>query len=160
MIIGQLKRKGQIICVEKKLEKLLRQNQQQKKYPLASCICADAADSHKIFPHEYFDKVMLDVPCSNTGEMSKRPEVRWRLRPGDEERLFCLQRDMLESASRVLRPGGELVYATCSLFQDENEHVVHEWAEKNPHFTLIHEETTLPISQRPFGGYHAIIKRL
>src|SRR5260370_5788935 len=61
---------------------------------------------------EIFDRILLDVPCSNTGVLGKRPEVRWRLRPVDIVELAAIQSRLLRSACSHLAPGGRLVYST------------------------------------------------
>lgn len=71
-----------------------------------------------------FDRVMLDAPCSGTGTLARHPEIKWRLAPGDLVRLAEAQAAMLRNALDMLRPGGRLVYATCSLEPEENEQVV------------------------------------
>jgi 16S rRNA (cytosine967-C5)-methyltransferase len=71
-----------------------------------------------------FDRVLLDAPCSGTGTLSRNPEIKWRLEPGDLSRLAAIQAEMLRNALGVLAPGGRLVYATCSLEPEENEQVV------------------------------------
>jgi 16S rRNA (cytosine967-C5)-methyltransferase len=71
-----------------------------------------------------FDKVLVDAPCSGTGTLGRNPEIKWRLEPGDLPRQQERQRGILANAMRVLRPGGRLVYSTCSLEQEENEQVV------------------------------------
>ncbi|MBN1522773.1 MAG: hypothetical protein JW928_09610 [Candidatus Aureabacteria bacterium] len=157
IIAGLLKGEGKLVCVEKNLKKLARQKESMKESSLFSFICGDAGKTHELFSSEAFDRIMLDVPCSNTGEMSRRPEVRWRLKKNDAKRLSHIQKDLLKSASEVLKAGGVLVYSTCSLMQEENEDAVRKFLEKNPQFYLIKEETTLPICERPYGGYYAKI---
>ena len=71
-----------------------------------------------------FDRVLIDAPCSGLGSMRRNPDARWRLRPADLESLARVQREILESAAQVLRPGGSLVYATCTVTPEENEEVV------------------------------------
>ena len=71
-----------------------------------------------------FDRVLLDAPCSGTGTLARNPEIKWRLNPGDLERLAAAQVRMLEYALGALAPGGRLVNATCSLEPEENEWVV------------------------------------
>jgi 16S rRNA (cytosine967-C5)-methyltransferase len=66
----------------------------------------------------------LDAPCSGTGTLGRNPEIKWRLKPEDLPRLAQLQRQMLAQALPCLKPGGRLVYSTCSLEKEENEDVV------------------------------------
>jgi 16S rRNA (cytosine967-C5)-methyltransferase len=71
-----------------------------------------------------FDRILVDVPCSGTGTLSRNPEIRWRLTPEDLARHHCRQTAILRAALDCLRPGGRLVYATCSLEPEENMDVV------------------------------------
>lgn len=73
---------------------------------------------------EGYDAVLLDVPCSNTGVMRHRVDVKWRLQPGDFKKHPQQQLSLLHSAARMVAPGGRLVYSTCSIDAEENEHVV------------------------------------
>jgi 16S rRNA (cytosine967-C5)-methyltransferase len=71
-----------------------------------------------------FDRILVDAPCSGTGTLARNPEIKWRLRPSDLARFADLQRKILENALPHLKPGGKLVYSTCSLEREENEEVI------------------------------------
>ncbi|MBZ5633210.1 MAG: hypothetical protein LAO55_08780 [Acidobacteriia bacterium] len=71
-----------------------------------------------------FDRILVDAPCSGTGTLARNPEIKWRLRASDLQRFALLQRKILEHALPHLKPGGRLVYATCSLEREENEDVI------------------------------------
>ncbi|MBM3774875.1 MAG: hypothetical protein FJW37_06870 [Acidobacteria bacterium] len=71
-----------------------------------------------------FERILLDAPCSGTGTLARNPEIKWRLKPEDIDRLHELQVAMLSRALEALAPGGLLVYSTCSLEQEENEDVI------------------------------------
>lgn len=73
-----------------------------------------------------FDRVLVDAPCSGTGTLARNPEIKWRLKPADLPRFAALQRKILANAQAALKPGGRLVYATCSLEPEENEEVAPE----------------------------------
>jgi len=86
---------------------------------------------------ELYDGVLVDVPCSNTGVMRHRVDVKWRLQPGDFAKHARQQRDLLRAAARWVAPGGRLVYSTCSLESEENEQVVNAFlAEAGTLWTL------------------------
>jgi 16S rRNA (cytosine967-C5)-methyltransferase len=84
-----------------------------------------ALRSHKL--PESFDAVLLDVPCSNTGVMRHRADVKWRLQAGDFKKHPQQQLALLHAAARLVAPGGRLVYSTCSIDTEENEAVVKEF---------------------------------
>ena len=71
-----------------------------------------------------FDRILVDAPCSGTGTLARNPEIKWRLRQTDLSRFAGLQRKILENALPHLKPGGRLIYATCSLEREENEDIV------------------------------------
>src|SRR5579871_3233098 len=75
-----------------------------------------------------FDRILVDAPCTGTGTLARNPEIKWRLRPEDIDRLAALQRAFLANALERLRPGGRLVYSTCSLEPEENEAIVAPYA--------------------------------
>ncbi|MBZ5674546.1 MAG: hypothetical protein LAP61_09900 [Acidobacteriia bacterium] len=82
-------------------------------------------DAATILPFSVkFDRILVDAPCSGTGTLARNPEIKWRLRPDDLSRFAALQRKILENALPSLKPGGRLVYATCSLEREENEDIV------------------------------------
>jgi 16S rRNA (cytosine967-C5)-methyltransferase len=76
------------------------------------------------FAPESFDKVLVDAPCSGTGTLRRNPEIRWRLVPEDIGRFASQQKQILTNAAGVVKPGGRLVYSTCSVEREENEEVI------------------------------------
>lgn len=78
------------------------------------------------------DYILLDAPCSGSGALRRRPDIRWRQSPEKVEENARLQRELLEAAVEILAPGGEMVYSTCSLLEEENEAVVQAVLERHP----------------------------
>lgn len=109
-----------------------------------------------------FDCILLDVPCSNTGVLSKRVEVRYRLRPNTVCRLAKTQSKLLGCAVTMLKPQGVICYSTCSIAKEENGRQIKEFLRANPDFELQSEQLTLPSAQRPDrdGGYAAVLVNL
>ena len=104
-----------------------------------------------------FDAVLLDVPCSNTGVIQRRVDVRWRLTPQEIRRLAALQRSILENASQAVKPGGRLVYSTCSIDAEEDGLVVRDFLQNHPEWTLKEEKLILPHEEKSDGAYAALL---
>ena len=85
-------------------------------------------------PESSFDCVMVDAPCSGTGTLRRNPEIRWRISPADIDELAVRQRRILQNAAKVVKPGGRLVYSTCSVEREENEVVRRSFLENNKSF--------------------------
>jgi len=81
-----------------------------------------------------FDGVLVDAPCSGLGTLRRDPEIKWRRTTADFESVTALQLQILAAAAAVVRPGGRIVYATCSSEPDENEAVVARFLESQPEF--------------------------
>ena len=83
-----------------------------------------------------FDVVLTDVPCSGTGTWRRNPDTRWRSFGPSLDELTIIQADIMDKASAAVKPGGRLVYATCSLLPEENEQQVEKFLARHPEFTL------------------------
>jgi 16S rRNA (cytosine967-C5)-methyltransferase len=86
------------------------------------------------FREASFDRVLLDSPCSGTGTLRRNPEIRWNIKPWDFEQLSSQQSAMLSEASTLVRPGGRLLYSTCSVEVEENETVVDAFLDSRRNF--------------------------
>ena len=106
-----------------------------------------------------FDAVLLDVPCSNTGVLAKRPEVRYRINPSAIAKLTKIQGELLGQAVAMIKPVGKICYSTCSIQKEENSELAKQFLQKNRRLKLESELLTLP-SAEGFdhdGGYAAVI---
>ncbi len=83
------------------------------------------------------DKVLVDAPCSGLGIIRRKPEIKYRKQPADIESIMTIQYDILKNASKYLKPGGELVYSTCTINPKENEDIVQEFLDRNSDYTLV-----------------------
>jgi 16S rRNA (cytosine967-C5)-methyltransferase len=95
-----------------------------------------------------FDRVLVDVPCTGTGTWRRNPDGRWTLRPQDLAELVPKQAAILDAASRLVKPGGGLVYATCSVLPAENERQIEGFLHRHPEFELV------PVASLAGGGRH------
>jgi 16S rRNA (cytosine967-C5)-methyltransferase len=120
-----------------------------------------------------FDHVLIDAPCSGTGTLRRNPEIKWRIKPKDIDKLNSLQKSILANSSKAVKKGGRLIYCTCSFLSKENEHIINEFLVKNKHFSLYepspsinknlidsnHFYRTYPHLHNMDGFFAAIIKR-
>jgi len=93
------------------------------------------------------DRVLVDAPCTGLGTLRRNPDLKWRQSPESLAELCAKQRSILAAAARLVKPGGVLVYATCSLLREENEDVVADFLARNPQFQAA--DATAPL--RPLG---------
>jgi 16S rRNA (cytosine967-C5)-methyltransferase len=106
-----------------------------------------------------FDRILVDAPCSNTGVMRRRVDLRWRIQPAEIERLSQVQLELLGQAAALLKPGGTLIYSTCSLEAEENEVMVREFLAGRKEFRLDNERMLLPFTDTVDGAYAAKLSR-
>lgn len=111
------------------------------------------------FASNAFDKVLLDAPCSGTGTLRRNPEIRWRLSEDDIRAFAETQKRFLENAAEVVKPGGRLVYSTCSVERDENEEVIEEFLVRNAQFTLVSTQRTWPQYEGADGFFIAALEK-
>ncbi len=100
-------------------------------------------------PRAGFDRVLVDAPCSGSGAWRRHPEAKWRLTPERLATLHAAQRDCLDLAADFVRPGGRLIYVTCSMLQSENGKPVHDFLARNPAFRPM---PLAPVWQRRIGA--------
>jgi 16S rRNA (cytosine967-C5)-methyltransferase len=110
-------------------------------------------------PSTRFDRILVDAPCSNTGVMRRRVDLRWRIQPAEIERLRVAQLDLLQQAATQVKPGGVLVYSTCSLEPEENGEVVKQFLSDQADFKLESEHELLPFADQVDGAYVAKLIR-
>jgi len=101
------------------------------------------ADASKDEYHTY-KKILIDAPCSGTGVIGRRPDIKWRLKESDIKNMSVLQKSILANMSKYLEPGGKIIYSTCSLEKDENEDVVNDFLAKRKDFKLVVSNSLLP----------------
>jgi 16S rRNA (cytosine967-C5)-methyltransferase len=107
-----------------------------------------------------FDRILIDAPCSNTGVMRRRVDVRWRLTLDDFARMAAEQLRIVRATMPLLKPGGVLVYSTCSLEPEENTAVVEQTLKEFLFLKLAEEKSVLPFRDNFDGAYAAKLVRL
>jgi 16S rRNA (cytosine967-C5)-methyltransferase len=124
-----------------------------------TCVQAVLPSTLNPQPSTLHDRVLVDVPCSNTGVMRRRVDLRWRIRAEELGRLRAMQLDLLRRAASLLKPGGILVYSTCSLEPEENGQVVSEFLAADKRFRLERERELLPFVDKVDGAFVARLVR-
>jgi 16S rRNA (cytosine967-C5)-methyltransferase len=153
-IAQQINNEGKIIAHDSFADrlKLIRENCTR-----LGVTCATATATFNFEPAT-FDRILVDAPCSNTGVMRRRVDLRWLIQPAEIERLRATQLALLNQAATVLKPGGIIVYSTCSLEPEENSEVVKEFLATNTGFKLEFERQLLPFADSMDGAYVARLK--
>lgn len=100
-----------------------------------------------------FDGILLDVPCSGLGTLRRNPEIKWRITAEDVDHHADLQKRLIARVAGCLRPGGRLVYSTCSVMPEENEAVIGDFLSRHGDFCLIRPPGIIPLSMVTEGGF-------
>lgn len=138
-------------------EKIARLAENLKKYSVQAELSIGPGEKYEM-DGRAFDLIILDVPCSNTGVLNKRPEARWRLSEESVEQLAEKQRALIDHAAKLLSPGGTLWYITCSILPEENESRVKEAAARQ-NLVIEYTKTILPNREGWDGGFAALLRK-
>jgi len=122
----------------------------------------DGRRAPEVLGEEVAEGVLLDAPCTSDGTIAKNPELRWRLREKNIPKVVALQKELIESAWRLLKPGGRLLYSTCSMLPEENEEVVKWFLSRHDDAKLVplsgpYDEGFLPGTMRAWPHRHKTI---
>lgn len=150
--------RGRIVACDIHAQRISRVAESCRRLGLASIETQIIRPTVENAPSGPFDAALVDVPCSNTGVLGKRPDARWRITPQDLVDLPQLQRRLLMAASDRVRPGGRIVYSTCSIEADENERLVNTVLQERPDLELVSERRHRP-GEPADGGYLALLRR-
>lgn len=157
-----MENKGQIIALdiyEGKLKELKR----RAKRAGAHNIDTRVIDSTKVFKKLYntADRVLIDAPCTGLGTIKRNPDLKWKLQPDFVDKVVQRQSELLESYSKIVKEGGQLVYATCSILPRENEEQVASFlaSEQGQKFELIKDQNISPSKSGYDGFYMASLTR-
>lgn len=114
-------------------------------------IQAETADSSALPENPIYDVVLADVPCSGLGVLSRKPDIKLKLKPALLDEMTPVQKAIADAGAGQLKDGGLLVYSTCTLNKKENEKQVEDFLERHPDFTLLDEKTIMPNEEH--GGF-------
>ena len=129
--------------------------------PLMPVTMQYAGDQIGATYHDYVTdhRVLVDAPCSNTGVMRRRLDVRWRLTEDEIRNITEQQAGILQKASTYLKPGGKIVYSTCSLEADENVEIVQQFLNDNPTFEAGDQQQLAPFEHGVDGAFVAVLRK-
>ena len=151
-LAADMQGKGRIVAFdisEKKLEELKRRARRAG----AGIIETRAPEKSKDRSQASFDVVLVDAPCSGSGVLRRNPDARWRMDVTEIQRLCALQKELLFKASKMVRPGGSLVFATCSIFKCEGEEVITDFLNRRQDFSVEKETRLMPGEDDGDGFY-------
>ena len=109
--------------------------------------------------NKYYDKILLDVPCTGIGVIRKKPDIKWTRKPEDIDELSLVQENILNTCSNYLKNGGKMVYSTCTIFERENGLQIKKFLQSHPDFNLIEEINLYPHINNTDGFYIAVLER-
>jgi 16S rRNA (cytosine967-C5)-methyltransferase len=161
-ISAMMENKGHLIALDTEAWKLLELKKRAKR-ATAHNIETRWIENNKVVKrlHETADRLLLDVPCSGLGVLRRNPDAKWKLKPEFIDNIRKTQREILESYPKMLRKGGKMVYATCSILPSENEEQVQWFLEQQKgRFELISEKRCSPAVNGYDGFYMAFLKRV
>ena len=126
---------GELFALDVQDDRLDRLRRVQAKYN-AEWVSLAALDVRTAQMKTHVDRLLLDVPCTGLGVLSKRADLRWKRTPEDLATITRIQANLLASASKWVKPGGYLVYSTCTIAPEENEHQIESFLDKNPNWHI------------------------
>lgn len=158
-----MKNKGQLIAMdlyENKLKELKLRARRNEAFNIEYRVI----DSTKVIKKLYdkADRVLIDAPCSGLGVLKRNPDAKWKLQPEFIDNIRATQAEILENYSRMVKPGGKLVYATCSILPSENRDQVNRFltTENGKNFTFV-QDSALLSSETGFDGFYmALLERI
>jgi len=165
LIAEKMSGKGRIVAMDIEMERLeiLRENLARMGIKSVTVMQGDASspqDMKKASDGRLFDRILLDVPCTNTGVLRRRPDARWRFSIKGLNELIETQRRILANASAYLKPGGILVYSTCSLGPEENDGITSWWLASSQGFEKIACEQLFPPDSQTDGAYACAMRKI
>jgi len=156
-----MENKGQIIATdiyESKLKKLKIRTRRAGAHNITTRVI----DSSKVIKKMKgtADRVLIDAPCSGIGVIRRNPDSKWKLQPEFVENIIKTQEEILQNYSQLVKVGGKLVYATCSILPSENQNQVKAFIKKNENFRLIKDHKVSPFKSGYDGFYMALLEKI
>jgi 16S rRNA (cytosine967-C5)-methyltransferase len=156
---------GEILALDLHGDRLATVRENLARMKLAGLVHALEADATRresvvgVCGDQPFDRVLLDVPCTNTGVIRRRPDARWRFSMARLKKINGVQRRILEAMAPLVKPGGRLVYSTCSLEPEEGEGMLAQWLGTHREFEMGDSSRLFPPDNGTDGIYAAACRR-
>lgn len=160
-IAALMQNKGQIIALDiynSKLKELKRRAKRNGAHNIEPRLIEGSKTIKKL--KGTADRVLIDAPCSGLGVLKRNPDAKWKLQPEFIEEIKKVQAEILENYSKMLKTGGKLVYATCSILPSENELQVEKFLKNNTDFILVKEHKVSPAKTGFDGFYMALLEKV
>ncbi|MCB0692808.1 MAG: RsmB/NOP family class I SAM-dependent RNA methyltransferase [Lewinellaceae bacterium] len=158
-IAGLMANRGQIIALDPDEWKLKELRQRASRAGLDNIQTKISTDTKSVKRlHGSADRVLLDVPCTGSGVLRRNPDAKWRIDQELLDRCLGLQRTILDQYAPVCKPGARMVYATCSIFREENQDQIKRFLADHPSFSLIEEAQLLPDEFGYDGFFIAVLQ--
>ncbi len=149
---------GELWAVDSSLKRLKRmfENAKRLKSKCLKILHADATLLLKTHPHweGYFDRILIDAPCSGLGTLSRHPDAKWRVNSKMVEELVLLQKNLLEGLLPLLKSGGKLVYSTCTIHPDENVNQIKNLITSHPELKVLDQKQIWPLGEGYGDGFY------
>ena len=157
-----MENKGQLIALdlyESKLNQLKLRARRNGVHNIETRVIENSKTIKKL--HEKADRVLIDAPCSGLGVLKRNPDSKWKLQPEFIDNIKKVQAEVLENYSKIVKPGGKLVYATCSILPSENQEQIQRFlaTENGKNFTFVEDHKILAHQSGYDGFYMALLER-
>lgn len=157
-----MENKGQVIAMdiyEGKLKELKRRAKRAGTHNIETRVIESSKSYKKLY--DKVDRVLIDAPCTGLGTIKRNPDLKWKLEADFVDKVIARQADILQKYSKLVKPGGKLVYATCSILPQENELQIKEFleTEQGQKFTIEKQQTISPYKTGYDGFYMALLSR-
>ena len=156
-----MKGQGRLVAMDLHNDRLIRLRENLRRLGCAEFVTVVQANAMNVTDEAGgpFDRILLDVPCMNTGVLRRRPDARWRFSEARLTKMTRTQRILLARMADLLKPGGRLVYSTCSREPEEDEAMIAAFLKVQPGFRRIAEQKIFPPKARTDGAYVALLEK-
>ena len=156
----QMQNKGQILAYDIYPSKIEELRKRAKRNGIKNLAESGVIDSEIVKKnYQKANILLLDAPCSSLGTLRRNPGLKWELNPNKVKQINVLQKDILDTYESMIKPGGYLIYVTCSILPMENEMIVKNFLNKHKNYIFVDEKTIWPSNSKGDGFYMAKLKK-